>query len=226
MSDRISPPRIFIFVSFLLVAYCVWLFSNNTLLVSETIASEPSPTGEACASPTAGSGALATRTAGCTPVVRTSTPSPTSTTTPPIVAPKLEITLPIAKSGAKPDEMLFGGEKFDDLMRPICRIAPGCLSRTLAGLPGRYYALVTLVKDPANSTDENYQYYVVTINGFTISAPPASPTATATDPGGSPSPGSSPSPDSSPGQGGGGGGGTGWLPNLLFGSSRTVSFAR
>lgn len=217
-------PALFGVALFGLVAYCAWLFSTDKLLVTNTVASEPSPTGEACTSPSAG-GPLATRTVGCTPVVRTSTPSPTITTTPPVAGPKLEITLPIAKTGAKPDEMLFGGEKFLDLMRPLCRIAPGCLSQTIpAGLPGQYHALVTLVKDPTLGSpylnDENFQYYVVTVTGFGITAPPASPTATATDPGGSPSP------DSSPGQGGGGGGGTGWLPNLLFGSQRQVSIAK
>lgn len=238
-----NVPVLFAVAFFGLIAYCAWVFGSPAASISRSLASEPSPTSGPCSSPTAigiqdfptpipGPCRTSSPTTTATSSTATASPSPsvtasvTSTTTPPIVGPKLEITLPIAKSGAKPDEMLFGGEKFDDLMRPICRIAPGCLSRTLTGLPGRYYVLVTLVKDPANSTDENYQYYVVTINGFTISAPAGSPTATATDPGGSPSPGSSPSPDSSPGQGGGGGGGTGWLPNLLFGSSRTVSFAR
>lgn len=231
MSQK-NIPIIFAVTLLGLVAYCAWLFSIDKLLVTDTVASEPSPTGEACTSPSAG-GPLATRTVDCTPVVRTSTPSPTITTTPPVAGPKLEITLPIAKTGAKPDEMLFGGEKFLDLMRPLCRIAPGCLSQALTGSPpppGQYHALVTLVKDPTPGSpylnDENYQYYVVTVTGFGIAAPPASPTATATDPGGSPSPGTSPSPDSSPGQGGGGGGGTGWLPNLLFGSQRQVSIAK
>jgi hypothetical protein len=109
--------------------------------------------------------------------------------------------------------MLFGGEKFLDLMRPLCRIAPGCLSQTVpAGLPGHFHALVTLFKDPANPTDENYQYYVVTITGFSITAPSGGATA-------------SPSPTGSPGHGGGVGPG-GWLPRFLRGTNNEVGYAQ
>lgn len=228
---RTNLPLLFLVTLASLAIYCVWLFAAQQPTVKLSVAAETSPTDSPCVRVTVGitnfntpiPGACATITVTATQTV-TSSPSATVTptigitpsVTPPPNSPSLEITLPIAKSGTKPDEMYFGGEKFLDLMRPICRIAPGCLSQTRPlppelPLPGRYHALVTHITDPAHPLDESYQYYIVTITGFSITAPAASP-----------SPDTSPSPE----QGGGGGGGTGWLQQFLFGSSKQVGYNR